>query len=369
MAFMTPSPASRHPMTNPNISATDRSLSQTTFNSSEYSDIDIQNPADQFQLIESSNDETATSVLDSLEYVSPGREQVLPGPEEDVSGNMICDDNHTQSLSDSGFNSEKYVDLHLKFTIYSQQGVNPARGPTAFKSRGKPKYFTHIFKGKKFAINLANHDLAILKAWLFKLSNKMGDKAEATTYTIRAPNDFFDPSKKEKQVELDISIGQHKLQARNLSSNVHTNESDLAHSTPEDPFDKAMAALMLKYSTVNNNTSKGWRVYKQDNLTKVMQLNFQQMDVWAKKMVTNPECVTVEIPPNMPGFQWVDLKNPLILQTLTSNTKQPYFESHSKFQIGGIDKAQGYDIELDPYNVERVHTHATLEEYMASAGV
>ncbi|KAH9811447.1 hypothetical protein DFH28DRAFT_931884 [Melampsora americana] len=196
MAFVTPSPGSQPPMTNPNISATDRSLSQTTFNSSEYSDFDIQNPVDRFQLIESSNDETATSVLDSLEYVSPGRDQVLPGPEEDVSGNMICDNNHTQSLSDSGFNSEKYVDLHLKFTIYSQQGVNPARGPTAFKSRGKPKYFTHIFKGKKFAINLADDDFAILKARLFELSNKMGDKAEGNSFIFEAADstnsvDFF----------------------------------------------------------------------------------------------------------------------------------------------------------------------------------
>ncbi|KAH9807053.1 hypothetical protein DFH28DRAFT_144684 [Melampsora americana] len=419
MAFMTPSPSSRPTIPNPNRSASNHSLSQPTFNSSQHSENVDQNGNDLNQMLETTYDERSISASDSLDYVSPLRdnEQEVSVSEDEDSGNMICDEHHTQSNSDSGFDSEKYQDLHLKFTIHSQQGINPARGPTSLKARGKPKYFTHIFKGKKFPINIANYDFQILKARLFELSNKMGEKAEGNSFIFQAADatnsvEFFgyinthhvynkaaeqmirtsedlkafflavqsnpkkisgidvamqDPSKKEKQVELDISIGQHKLQARNLSSNVPTNESDLAHSTPEDPVDKAMAALMLKYSTANNNTSEGWRVYKQDDVTKVMQLNFQQMDVWAKKMVTNPDCVTVDIPPNMAGFQWVDLKNPLILQTPTSNTPRATYDARSKLQIGGIAEAQGYDIELDPYDVERVRTHATMEEYMAFA--
>ncbi|KAH9816311.1 hypothetical protein DFH28DRAFT_1125769 [Melampsora americana] len=412
-AFMTPSPGSRPTFPHPNISASDRSVSQTTFNSSDHSDQELQIRADRNPLLE--HDDTSRSVSESLECLSPVREHAASDSEAEVSGNMMCD----ESNSDSGMDSEIMHELHLKFTIHSQQGVNPARGPTAFKTRGKPKYFTHVFKGKKFSINLGNYDFGILKARLFALSNLMGEKAEGNSFIFEAADstnsvDFFgyinthhvynkgaeerirnnedvkkfflavlsnpkkisgidvamhDPSKIEKQVELDISIGQHKLQARNLSSNLPTLESDLAHSTPEDPVDKAMAALMLKYSTANNNTSEGWRVYKQDDVTKVMQLNFQQMDVWAKKMVTDPEMVTVDIPPNMAGFQWVDLKNPLILQTPTSNTNRTAYDSLSKTPVGGIAEAQGYDIELDPYDVERVRTQATMAEYMDFASV
>ncbi|KAH9808552.1 hypothetical protein DFH28DRAFT_1193908 [Melampsora americana] len=408
IAFMTPSPGSRPTFPHPNVSASKQSVSQTTFNSSNHSDQELQIRADCNQSLE--NDDSCQSVSDSLEYPLPVREHAASDSEAEVSGNMICD----ESNLDSGMDSERMHELHLKFTIFSQQGVNPARGPTAFKTCGKPKYFTHVFKGKKFSINLGNYDFAILKAQLFELSNLMGEKAEGNSFLFEAADstnsvDFFgyinthnvynkgaeqriqnnedvkkfflavlsnpkkisginvsmhDPSKIEKQVELDISIGQHKLQARNLSSNLPTLESDLAHSTPKDPVDKAMAALMLKYSTANNNTSEGWRVYKQDDVTKVMQLNFQQMDVWAKKMVTNPENVTVDIPPTMAGFQWVDLKNPLILQTPTSNTKRGAYDPLSKTQVGGILEAQGYDIELDPYDVERVRTQATMAEYM-----
>ncbi|KAH9807508.1 hypothetical protein DFH28DRAFT_1139021 [Melampsora americana] len=416
---MTPSPASRPTMANPNISASERSVSQSTFNSSEYSDLDLQKRINPNRSLEIANKDSGVSPSASLEYVSPVREEVVSDSEEEVSDNMICDDLHTQSNLYSGLESEKMHDMHLKFTIYSQQGVNPARGPTAFKARGKPKYFTHVFKGKKYPINVANNDFAILKARLFELSNLMGAKSEGNSFIFHAANatksvdivgyinthsvynkaaeevirnnddvkNFFqavlknpkkicgfdvsmhDPSKKDKQVELDISIGQHKLQARNLTSNVPTNESDLAHSTPEDPVDKAMAALMLKYSTAQNNTSEGWRVYKQDDLTKVMQLNFQQMDVWEKKMVLNPECVTVDIPPNMEGFQWVDLKNPLTLQTPTTLTKRTPYDPLEKFPIGGIAEAQGYDIKVDPYDLDRVRNHTTMEEYMAFTSV
>ncbi|KAH9807529.1 hypothetical protein DFH28DRAFT_1073243 [Melampsora americana] len=419
MSFMTPSPAPRQTMANPMISGSERSLSQATFNSSEYSEQDLQNRADSNRSLEIANEDSGYSVSDSVEYVSPIREEVVSESEGDVSGNMVCDDLHTQSNSDSGFDSEKMHDMHLKFTIYSQQGVNPARGPTAFKSRGKPKYFTHVFKGKKYPINVANNDFAILKARLFELSNLMGEKSQGNSFIFHAADstnsvdiigyinthnvynkgaeelirtnedvqNFFqavlknpkkisgfdvsmhDPSKKDRQVELDISIGQHKLQAKNLTSNVPTNESDLAHATPEDPVDKAMAALMLKYSTAQNNTSEGWRVYKQDDLTKVMQLNFQQMDVWAKKMVSNPDSVTVDIPPVMDGFQWVDLKNPLTLQTPNTLTKRPTYDPLEKYPIGGIAEAQGYDIEVDPYDLDRVRNHTTMEEYMEFASV
>ncbi|KAH9817704.1 hypothetical protein DFH28DRAFT_1156181 [Melampsora americana] len=386
IAFMTPPPGSRPAFPNPNISASDRSLSQATFSSSEYSDLEVQNRSDPDRSLE--HDDRARSVSESLEYVSLVREHTISHSEDEGSGNMICD----QSNSETGLDLEKMHNLHLKFTIYSQQGVNPARGPTAFKSRGKPKYFTHIFKGKKFPINIANYDFEILKARLFELANQMGEKAEGNSFIFQAADltnsvdfigyinthniynkgaeqliqtnedvkNFFlavlsnpkkisgievsmhDPSKKEKQVELDISIGQHKLQARNLSSNVPTNKSDLAHSTPEDPVDKAMAALMLKYSTANNNTSEGWRV-------------------------TNPECVTVDVPPTMAGFQWVDLKNPLILQTANTNRQRVTYEHPTKFPIGGIAEAQGFDIELDPYDVKQVRTHASMEDYMEFA--
>ncbi|KAH9817683.1 hypothetical protein DFH28DRAFT_1156052 [Melampsora americana] len=419
MAFMTPTPVCRPPLAHPNVSASEQSLSQGTFHSTEISEVEVQTRADRNRSLEDTFDDSGFSVSDSLEYVSPNREVVVSDSEEDESGDMICDDLNTQSNSVSGFDSEKMHDLHLKFTIFSQQGVNPARGPTALKTRGKPKYYTHVFKGKQFPINVANYDFAILKARLFELSNLMGEKAAGNSFIFEAANstksvdlvgyinthhvynkaaeklirtnddvkNFFqavlsnpkkisgidvsmqDPSKKDKQVELDISIGQHKLQARNLSSNVTTNESDLAHSTPEDPVDKAMAALMLKYSTAQNNTSEGWRVYKQDDLTKVMQLNFQQMDVWAKHMVSNPNAVTVDIPPNVDGFQWVDLKNPLSMQTPTEVTKRNTYDTFPKHAIGGIAEAQGYDIEVDPYDLDRIRTHATMLDYMAFASV
>ncbi|KAH9820380.1 hypothetical protein DFH28DRAFT_1121591 [Melampsora americana] len=179
-------------------------------------------------------------------------------------------------------------------------------------------------------------------------------------------NSDSEPSKKDKQVELDISIGQHKLQAGNLTSNVPTNESDLAHLTPKDPVNKAMAALMLKYSTAKNNTSEGWRVYKQDDLTKVMQRK-QANDYFLPMQVSNPNSVTVDIPHNMEGFKWVDLKNPLVMQTPTSTTKRAAYDTISNFNIGGIAEAQGYNIELDPYNVDCVRTNATMDKYMVFA--
>ncbi|KAH9809112.1 hypothetical protein DFH28DRAFT_1190277 [Melampsora americana] len=419
VAFMTPSPGSRPTFPNQTSSAIDRSVSRSTINSSGHSEVGVQNGADQNRMMEPSNDDSGVSGSESLEYIASNRDEVVSDSEADDSEQMICDEPQSQSISDSGIDSEIMHDLHLKFTIHSQQGVNPARGPTAFKSRGKAKYFTHVFKGKKFPINVANRSFLLLKARLFELSNKMGEKAEGNSFIFQAADstdsvdfigyinthhvynkgaeklirtdedmkNFFeavisnpkkisgmdismhDPSKKDKQVELDISIGQHKLQARNLSSNVPTNESDLAHSTPEDPVDKAMAALMLKYSTAKNNTSEGWRVYKHDDLTKVMQVNFQQMDVWAKQMVSHPESVTVDIPPNIEGFQWVDLKNPLTMQTPPSISKRSPYDSIGNFHIGGIAEAQGFDIELDPYDVDRVRTLATMDEYMAFASV
>ncbi|KAH9822239.1 hypothetical protein DFH28DRAFT_948082 [Melampsora americana] len=372
-------------MANPMLSGSEQSLSQATFNST-----------DSNRSLEIANKDSGYLGLDSVEYVLPIREEVVSESEEDVSGNMVCDDLHTQSNSDSGFDSEKMHDMHLKFTIYSQQGVNPARGPTAFKSRGIPKYLTHVFKGKKYPINSEGNSFIFHAAdstnsvdiiGYINTHNVYNKGAKELIQTNEDVKNFFqavlknpkkisgfdvsmhDPSKKDRQVELDISIGQHKLQAKNLTLNVPTNKSDLAHSTPEDPVDKAMAALMLKYSTAQNNTSKGWRVYKQDDLTKVMQLNFQQMDVWAKKMVSNPDCVTVDIPPIMDGFQWVDLKNPLTLQTPNTLTKRPTYDPLEKYPIGGIAEAQGYNIKVDPYDLDRVCNHTTMEEYMEFASV
>ncbi|KAH9814188.1 hypothetical protein DFH28DRAFT_1222044 [Melampsora americana] len=162
IAFITPPPGSHPTFPNPNVSASDHSLSQATFNSSEYSNIEILNRANPNQSLE--HNESARLVSDSLEYISPVREDANSDSQDNDSGNMICD----HANSDSGLELETMHDVHLKFTIYSQQGVSPARGPTAFKSCGKPKYFTHIFKGKKFPINLGNYNFAILKARLFK---------------------------------------------------------------------------------------------------------------------------------------------------------------------------------------------------------
>ncbi|KAH9822147.1 hypothetical protein DFH28DRAFT_922473 [Melampsora americana] len=115
IAFMTPSPGSLPTLSNPNLSASDQSLSCATFNLSEFSDFEVQKVADQNLILKSTYNDSALLVLDELEYVLPIREHVLFNPEDNL----------------SGFQLEKMHDLHLKFGIYSQEGVKPTRGLTA----------------------------------------------------------------------------------------------------------------------------------------------------------------------------------------------------------------------------------------------
>ncbi|EGG05731.1 uncharacterized protein MELLADRAFT_63736 [Melampsora larici-populina 98AG31] len=318
--------------------------------------------------------------------------------------------------------TEVMHDLWLKFVVYSRQGVNPARGPTIAKNRA-PKYYTHTFKARKFAIDVNNNSFADLKARLFELSDDMGKNSQGNSFIFKAADatnsvrvfaylhahevynkgaeteitcdedleDFFsavlsypkrvagfdtlmeDPNKKKLEAERILSIGQHQLQAKNISNNVITTNSDLAHAAPEDPVDAALAALMLKYSTANNNNAEGWRVYKHDDVTKVMPMNFQLLGIWAEHMVKNP-AVTVDIPPEVEGFEWTDLKRPVKMQTDVRGGKNDDHvdkeaTKRSPIHPGTISEAQGYNLVIDPYEVDRIRTHANMEEYMAFAGV
>ncbi|EGG02418.1 uncharacterized protein MELLADRAFT_66378 [Melampsora larici-populina 98AG31] len=313
-------------------------------------------------------------------------------------------------------------EMWLKYVVHSKQGVDPTKGPNVAKNRA-PKIFTHTFKARKFSIDINNESFSDLKSTLFEYSDQMGKNAAGNSFIFKVADstnsviylayihshavyskgheaelksdedvkNFFralathptrtsgidvmmvDPNKKKLEAEKSLSIGQHQLLAKNINNNVNTTLSDLAHTTPEDPADKALAELMLKYSTANNNNAEGWRVYKHDDVTKVMPMNFQLLGIWAEEMVKDP-AVTVDIPPDLPGFQWSDLKKPVTLQTLlTSNEPvEPVIDGIDDFspiRPGTISEAQGYDIVVDPYELERIRTHATMEDYMAFAGV
>ncbi|EGF96910.1 uncharacterized protein MELLADRAFT_114747, partial [Melampsora larici-populina 98AG31] len=312
---------------------------------------------------------------------------------------------------------EEWHDMMLKFVVHSRQGVDPTRGPTVAKNRA-PKMYKHTFKARKFRMDLNNTSFSDLKARLFELSDQMGKNSEGNSFIFKAADstnsvriyayinthdiynkaaeieidsdgdlqlfytavlnnpkkvagfdtEMEDPSKKKLEAERLLSIGQHQLQAKNITDNVATTNSDLAHSAPIDPVDTALAALMLKYSTANNNNAEGWRVYKHDDVTKVMPMNFQLLGIWAEQMVAKPAEVTLEVPPKVEGFEWTDLKKPVSMQTPLTTSK-PMSKPVSPITIGTISEAQGYEIVVDIYDLERIRCYATMEDYMGFCAV
>ncbi|EGG09626.1 uncharacterized protein MELLADRAFT_61049 [Melampsora larici-populina 98AG31] len=344
-------------------------------------------------------------------------DQMDPAPaesEDAPGGNMPW-----EPLTDGANDEPLEREMWLKYVVHSKQGVDPTKGPNVAKNQA-PKMFTHTFKARKFPIDINNESFSDLQSTLFEYSDQMGKNAagifkaadstnsviylayihshavyskghEAELKSDEDVKNFFralathptrtsgidvmmvDPNKKKLEAEKSLSIGQHQLLAKNINNNVNTSLSDLAHTTPEDPADKALAALMLKYSTANNNNAEGWRVYKHDDVTKVMPMNFQLLRIWAEEMVKDP-AVTVDIPPAIEGFEWSDLKKPVALQTPLTSVEpvEPVIDGINDFspiRPGTISKAQGYDIVVDPYKLKRIRTHATMDDYMAFAGV
>ncbi|EGF97875.1 uncharacterized protein MELLADRAFT_114021 [Melampsora larici-populina 98AG31] len=307
--------------------------------------------------------------------------------------------------------------LWLKYVVHSRQGVDPARGPSAAKNLA-PKMFIHTFKACKFAVNINSDSFLDLKEQLFVYSDQMGKNAKGNSFIFKAADatnsvayiayihshevyskaaaieltcdddvkQFFlaisthpkqtsgidvlmeDPTKKKSEAEKNLSIGQHQLQAKNINANMLTSTLDLAHATPEDPVDTDLAALMVKYSTAKNNNAEGWWVYKFDDITKVMPINFQLLRIWAEHMVKDPS-VTVDKPPKAEGFEWTHLKKTVTLQTPVTSGGSAMTHQPSPITPGTISEAQGYDIVVDPYKVDQIRTYTTMDNYMAFAGV
>ncbi|EGG11115.1 uncharacterized protein MELLADRAFT_60018 [Melampsora larici-populina 98AG31] len=388
-----------------------------------YSSLDAQHSSQSVRLNQSQVSQTSTNgvIPPTGDHHIPSRESSLPPSPSDL-WNDAHHENPAAGEQEAANMTldepeELMHEMWFKYVVHSRQGVDPARGPAVAKNRA-PKIFSHTFKARKFAININNYSFSDLKQDLFAFSDQMGKSSEGNSFIFKAADStnsvhyiayihshdiynkgaemeltsnedvkaFFkavasqpkrtsgidtlmeDPNKKKLEAEKMLSIGQHQLQARNINDNVETSNSDLAHTTPVDPVDTALAALMLKYSTANNNNSEGWRVYKHNDITKVMPMNFQLLRIWAEHMVKNPSKVTLEVPPEAEGFEWTDLKKPVAMQTPLSPgngiTEQP-----AKIVPGTISEAQGYDIAVDPYDLDRIRTYATMEEYMAFAGV
>lgn len=374
---------------------------------------------------QSTNDHLISSSEESFESSEAPPSNIIPNQinhnnaESDNGGasNMPWEPLAHTCNSDSEESSAEWHDMFLKYIVYSRQGVDPTSGPTIAKNRA-PKIYKTTFKARKFPLDLNNYSFSELKEQLFALSDQMGKEAEGNSFIFKAAdstnsvsfmgyinqhdvyskgaemklaNDddveqFFlavlanpkkvsgidiemdGPSKKKLEADRLLSMKQHQLQAKNITQDIDTSNSDLAHSNPIDPVETALSALMLKYSTANNNNSEGWRVYKHDDVTKVMPMNFQLLGIWAEKMVSKPEEVTLDIPPECDGFEWTNLKHPVSMQTPLSSSKS-MTQKVSPITPGTISEAQGYDIVVDPYDLERIRYNATMEDYMAFAAV
>ncbi|KAH9820069.1 hypothetical protein DFH28DRAFT_1200635 [Melampsora americana] len=268
--------------------------------------------------------------------------------------------------------------------------VNPFSSPVLSKKTSKTVYLPYKIPGKKIPFQLTNMPLLAFKDKLFVLANKLEDTANSDGNT-----DILKQANTQGNILIRVYIAHGDSYAKNRERQIASNQDitdsyDAIHSNPgketgimvsmKDPASKSqedesvmesiqmlsekphLAALLKKCTTAHNNSREGWRIYKLNDVTMVMDIIHAHMVLWANEMLTTSTFewavedrhVSLEYPPKyLDGFVWEDIKHPL---TLFAPAKQSKLETPPA-PTGAPQKP-------DFPQVDQLVQATTIEQYM-----
>ncbi|EGF98637.1 uncharacterized protein MELLADRAFT_69174 [Melampsora larici-populina 98AG31] len=335
--------------------------------------------------------------------------------------------------------------VKLSHLMYTEKGVNPLKTSVQKLKNSVGKWMAYRIEPTTKIIDINNNDFVALKQILltvadtidqdappggngaiFKLADASGSviiSAYINQHDVfsrskgrklvsnQDAQDFFagmqlaplkeagitismaDPAKSAKMADTKIAMAQTRLKAMSAMNNVPLTSSQLTNAIPLDPIQVNLEAIIKEYGSLDNHSREGWRVYKPNEASKFMQMNYEHLHKWAQEMVRSylyllnldtiadgvslqaesKAGVDLENPPMyLKGFEWTDVKRPLSTAAPPPSAKRlkgPDFDVFHLDKPGGYSECQGYHIRVNREELEELKKYCTLEEFLDYAGV